>query len=47
MMETTPGTAMATNQMSMIGPKNAATRAVPHDWAANSNNKMMTVAGTT
>ena len=39
--------AMTPNQIVMIGPKKAATRAVPRDWAANSNSRISTVSGTT
>ena len=42
-----PAMAMAMNQRSMIGPKKAATRAVPCDWKANSTTRMTTVSGTT
>ena len=38
---------MTPNQMHITGPKNAATRAVPRDWAANSTSKISTVSGTT
>ena len=39
--------AMTPNQTAMIGPKNAATFAVPRDWTANNANRMTTVSGTT
>ena len=39
--------AMTANQMHITGPKNAATRAVPRDWAANSTSRISTVSGTT
>jgi hypothetical protein len=42
-----PGIAIATNQIAVIGPKNAATRAVPRDCAANSNTRIRIVNGTT
>ena len=38
---------MVTNQTSMIGPKNAATLAVPCDWNANSTTRMSAVNATT
>ena len=38
---------MTTNQITMIGPKNAATRAVPRDCAANSPARMTIVRGST
>ena len=42
-----PGIAIATNQISMIGPNSAATFAVPRDCTANSTIRMTTVSGTT
>ena len=42
-----PATAIATNQTTMIGPKNAATCAVPRRCTANSAIRMTTVIGTT
>src|SRR5215831_17527872 len=38
---------MTTNHTSMIGPKNAATLAVPRDWNANSSTRISAVSGTT
>ena len=43
----TAAIAITANQMHMIGPKNAATRAVPRDCTANSASRMTTVSGTT
>jgi CheY-like chemotaxis protein len=42
-----PATAMAANQISMTGPKKAATFAVPRDWTAKSRTRITTVKGTT
>ncbi len=42
-----PATAMATNQTSVIGPKKAATFAVPRDCTANNATRITTVIGTT
>ena len=42
-----PGIAIATNHTAVIGPKSAATFAVPRDWNANSTIRMTTVIGTT
>ena len=42
-----PGTAMATNQIVMIGPNSAATLAVPRDWKANKTSRITIVIGTT
>ena len=39
--------AMTPNQTHMIGPKKAATRAVPRDCTANSATRIITVNGTT
>ena len=39
--------AMTANQISMIGPKKAATLAVPRDCTANSMSRISTVSGTT
>src|SRR5262245_5476643 len=44
---TAPGMAMAMNQTMVIGPKNAATFAVPRDCTANSATRITTVSGTT
>ena len=46
-IQITPGIAIATNQIAMIGPNSAATFAVPRDWNANSTTRMTTVNGTT
>ena len=43
----TAAIAITANQTHMIGPKNAATRAVPRDCTANSASRMITVSGTT
>jgi hypothetical protein len=37
---------MATNHTSVIGPKKAATLAVPRDWTAKSAIRMTAVSGT-
>ena len=42
-----PAIAIATNQTTMTGPKNAATLAVPRLCAANNAIRMTTVSGTT
>ena len=42
-----PAMAMVTNQTSITGPKNAATRAVPRRCTANSAIRMTTVSGST
>ena len=42
-----PAAAIAANQTSVIGPKNAATLAVPRDCTENSAIRMTTVIGTT
>ena len=42
-----PATAMAMNQMRVIGPKKAATLAVPRDCTANKAKRINTVSGTT
>ncbi len=42
-----PPIASAMNQTSVIGPKNAATLAVPRDCTANSATRITTVIGTT
>ena len=39
--------AITANQRHITGPKNAATLAVPRDWAANNASRMTTVSGTT
>ena len=44
-MRTTPSTALTTKNTTMIGPKNAATPAVPRLWARNSRIRIATVAG--
>ena len=43
----TAAIAITANQTHMIGPNNAATRAVPRDCTANSTTRMTTVIGTT
>ena len=40
-----PSTALTTKNSAMIGPKNAATPAVPRLWTVNSTMRMITVAG--
>ena len=42
-----PAAAITMNQTSVIGPKNAATLAVPRDCTANSATRITTVIGTT
>ena len=46
-MCSSPATAIATNQTTMTGPKNAATLAVPRRCTANSAIRITTVIGTT
>ena len=42
----TPGMAIATNQIAVTGPNNAATLAVPRDWNANNTSRITIVSGT-
>ena len=46
-MCTSPSTALTAKNVTMIGLKKAATRAVPRLWAANRRTRMTTVAGRT